>query len=340
MKCRLQKWHSVGLHCLCFIGFKAMAELPITQNRFDSLNRITNISTSYSAQHIRYDAAGNRTSYSSTLAFSVAAVTDQQMGVNDTLSVPIATTGSVRTEQAEWVVRSSNRALVPKSGLEVLDPMTSTPRLRITPVTGAVGSTRITLIANPSGARTIAAATSFVLNVGANRPPLAINDSAQHPPGGGTKIERGKLLANDSDPDHDPISLVSLSATSAHGGQVRFFGPFVAYDPPAGYDGPDFFTYLLLDNHGATDSATVTLKSQPPNQAIPSTVVATEMLPSGNRLVTFIGLPATTYSIQVSLDLLSWTTVGTTTSDSRGRYQFEDADTQNFPARFYRAVFQ
>ena len=97
---------------------------------------------------------------------------------------------------------------------------------------------------------------------------------------------------------------------------------------------------MLADSNGATDLATVTLRSQPVNQTIPITVVATEILPSGHRLVTFIGVPSTTYEIQASTDLVAWVPVGTSTSDFRGRYDFEDFESETYPARFYRAVFR
>lgn len=304
----------------------------------DVLNRVATVVESVNATRtFHYDPSGNRTNSSTTLGFSVSSFANQQVAANATLALPLATAGSLATESAGWTVRSSNHQLVPKSGIQVVGAGTVSPTVEIIPASGEVGTTRITVIASDGD---VAAATSFTLTVGGNRPPLAINDSAQHPPGGGTKIERGKLLANDSDPDHDAITLVTLSATSAHGGLVRFFGPFVAYDPPAGYDGPDFFTYTLMDSNGATDSATVTLKGQPVNQNIPITVVAAEILPSGHRLVTFIGVPDTTYEIQASTDLLSWAPVGTSTSDSRGRYVFEDIEAETYPARFYRAVFQ
>ena len=178
------------------------------------------------------------------------------------------------------------------------------------------------------------------MTVGGNRPPLAINDSAQHPPGGGTKIERKKLLANDSDPDNDPLTLASLSATSAHGGLVRFFGPFVSYDPPPGYDGPDFFNYSILDSHGAAATASVRLISQPSGLAIPSTVVETRVLDNGHRWLAFIGLPDSHYAIEASADLVDWIEVGQATADSRGYFMFEDAEAATYPVRFYLTIFR
>ncbi len=72
----------------------------------------------------------------------------------------------------------------------------------------------------------------------------------------------GGLLANDCDPDNGgPCSSAGLTAsgpsTSAQGGNVTVNadGSF-SYNPPAGYEGPDSFTYTVTDPTGKTDTAT------------------------------------------------------------------------------------
>lgn len=323
----------VAPSCNIFVILAGVANANIEH---DHLSRIATLKEGLNAdQTFIYDPSGNRTKYSATNGFSVSGFANQQVAVDTTLSLPLATTGSFSASAAQWTVRSANRQLVPKSGLQIVGAGTASPSVEITPASGQSGTTHITILASDGN---VAAATSFTLTVGNNRPPLAINDSAQYPPGAGTKIERGKLLANDSDPDHDAIVMASVSTTSAHGGLVGMFGPFVTYTPPPGYDGRDFFTYTITDTHGATDIATVTLRGQPVNQPIPITVVSAELLPSGDRLVTFIGIPQTTYGIQASVDLVNWAPVGMSTSDARGRYQFMDTEAEGFPVRFYRSI--
>ncbi|HEX8076651.1 MAG TPA: Ig-like domain-containing protein, partial [Chthoniobacterales bacterium] len=72
------------------------------------------------------------------------------------------------------------------------------------------------------------------------------------------------VLANDNDPD-DAVNgaatlSASASATSAQGGNVTMSanGSFI-YNPPAGYEGTDTFTYTLTDSEGSTDTATVSI---------------------------------------------------------------------------------
>ena len=74
------------------------------------------------------------------------------------------------------------------------------------------------------------------------------------------------LLANDCDPDNGgPCSSAGLtasapSATSAQGGNVSVNpdGSF-SYNPPAGYEGADSFTYTVTDASGLSDTGVVSL---------------------------------------------------------------------------------
>ncbi|HLL76207.1 MAG TPA: Ig-like domain-containing protein, partial [Pyrinomonadaceae bacterium] len=78
------------------------------------------------------------------------------------------------------------------------------------------------------------------------------------------------LLTNDSDPDGTAIRITAFDAASVRGGNVTVdtsTGAFT-YNPPAGYDGTDEFTYTIKDagpdgtagnSDDATDTATVKL---------------------------------------------------------------------------------
>ncbi|MFN7962486.1 MAG: Ig-like domain-containing protein [Thermoanaerobaculia bacterium] len=72
------------------------------------------------------------------------------------------------------------------------------------------------------------------------------------------------LLANDGDPDGDPISVTAIDATSAQGGTVTLVnastGTFT-YSPPSGFRGVDSFNYTIQDNdaHSVSGQARITL---------------------------------------------------------------------------------
>jgi uncharacterized repeat protein (TIGR01451 family) len=87
-------------------------------------------------------------------------------------------------------------------------------------------------------------------------------------------------------------------------------------------------TDLYLAESTTVNSATVLL---PPVSFLEAT-----NYPSGLQL-TLQGQSGQTYGIQVSTDLVNWTTLSTNTAGPTGTFTFTDTGT-NLPARFYRAV--
>ena len=93
-----------------------------------------------------------------------------------------------------------------------------------------------------------------------NRAPVAVDDAvSQH----ACEVISIPVLANDSDPDGDALSIVAIGATSA-GGSVSDNGDgSVSYTPPQ--DGAvcagagDSFTYTVADSSGAESTATVSV---------------------------------------------------------------------------------
>ena len=70
------------------------------------------------------------------------------------------------------------------------------------------------------------------------------------------------MLANDSDPDNDPLT-VTGTTTPAHGTAVVNANNTITYTPATGYTGPDSFTYSISDGRGGTASATVSITVSP-----------------------------------------------------------------------------
>ncbi|MCG3124292.1 MAG: hypothetical protein GIKADHBN_02749 [Phycisphaerales bacterium] len=93
--------------------------------------------------------------------------------------------------------------------------------------------------------------------------PTANDDSATAIFGEARLID---VLANDFDPNGDPIELISFNATSSHGGTVTLSpgtGPSgrdqLEYNAPPAYVGVDTFTYTITDNVTGNDTATVSV---------------------------------------------------------------------------------
>jgi hypothetical protein len=114
------------------------------------------------------------------------------------------------------------------------------------------------------------AAQTFNINIThANQPPVAGADSFDAV--GNTElavstastqasslVATGSVLANDSDPDGDPIVAAFSSASAGASVTVNPDGTFT-YLPPAGFTGDDTFTYTVSDDHGHTVPGTVTI---------------------------------------------------------------------------------
>jgi VCBS repeat-containing protein len=97
-------------------------------------------------------------------------------------------------------------------------------------------------------------ATIIVAVASVNDPPVAQNDSAAADKDTPVTIS---VLANDSDPDADPLRVESV--TQPANGTLANNGFDLLYTPDEGFTGSDTFTYTVSDGRGSTDTATVTV---------------------------------------------------------------------------------
>ncbi|WP_181918468.1 MULTISPECIES: Ig-like domain-containing protein [unclassified Wenzhouxiangella] len=72
------------------------------------------------------------------------------------------------------------------------------------------------------------------------------------------------VLANDSDADGDPLTLVGV--TQPANGQASVSGDQVIYTPESGFAGSDSFSYTVEDGFGGEASATVSVTVESPNE--------------------------------------------------------------------------
>jgi CshA-type fibril repeat protein len=150
------------------------------------------------------------------------------------------------------------------------------PGLTIDPATGAISGTigrdasqtgggtySVTVTATDPGGLTTSQTFAWTV---ANPAPTAGNDSVTTGEDTPATID---VLGNDNDPDGDPLTVVSASATR---GQVVVNGDgTMTYTPDADYNGPDIITYTISDGNGGTAVATVAVTVTPGNDA-PGTV--------------------------------------------------------------------
>jgi len=122
----------------------------------------------------------------------------------------------------------------------------------------------------------------------ANAPPQAVDDTVITDED--TPVTTGNVLANDTDPDGDILSVSGADSRSAQGGTVVNNGDGTfTYTPPAGFDGSDSFVYTVSDGNGGEDQGTVRITVNavnPPPVAVDDAVTTDEDTPvtTGNVL--------------------------------------------------------
>ncbi|MBW8865087.1 MAG: DUF11 domain-containing protein [Verrucomicrobia bacterium] len=86
-----------------------------------------------------------------------------------------------------------------------------------------------------------------------NRPPLAVNDSGSTAKNVAVTIP---VLVNDSDPDGDALTIISVSPTN---GTANIVGMNVVFTPTGGFTGTATVGYSITDGFGGTNSALITI---------------------------------------------------------------------------------
>jgi len=95
-----------------------------------------------------------------------------------------------------------------------------------------------------------------------NDPPTAANDTAETDEDTPININ---VLANDTDPENDPLDVTQITQLPAHGQAVIEQDNTVTYTPNQDYNGDDQFEYEVTDGNGGFDRAAVSVTIHPVN---------------------------------------------------------------------------
>jgi uncharacterized repeat protein (TIGR01451 family) len=90
-----------------------------------------------------------------------------------------------------------------------------------------------------------------------NRPPVAVTDGIGAAKDTPLTFATSVLLANDSDPNGDSLTVTAVTSPSTRGGTVALSGTSITYTPPAGFVGGDSFNYTISDGHGGSATGLV-----------------------------------------------------------------------------------
>jgi len=181
--------------------------------------------------------------------------------------------------------------------------------------------------------------------VGANQSPVAADDEYRLPEPALLRISTAVLLANDTDPDGDRLSVVALGQASATttptqmGGRASLQAGAIYYSPPAAPFATDQFTYTVSDGLGRQDTALLTIVIDPAAPAPRSIINAPQILPDGSVLLSGSGPVGAVVSIYFTPDVQAsyWTRDSIVTVPTSGLWTATRPGQVGGRPAFYRA---
>jgi len=199
------------------------------------------------------------------------------------------------------------------------------PNLTYTPGPNYSGADSFTFKANDGSADSNVATVSITVTP-ANDPPAAANDSYDATAGVQLSVAAPGVLANDSDPDLDPLT-ASLVSGPANGVLTLNADGSFTYTSNAGFSGADGFTYAARDGVGqATATVTINVAAAPPPPPSTDTVAITKAAYNGRRdqltvEATSTAAPSAVLSVWDITDPAQPRLLGTLTyNNKKGRY--------------------
>jgi large repetitive protein len=184
--------------------------------------------------------------------------------------------------------------------------------LSIDPVTGIISGTidrsasqangglySVTVTASDGRGGTVTATFAWTVT---NPAPTAVDDRATTREDTPVVIA---VLANDRDPDSDPLSVIS--AASPNGTVVINADGTITYTPNANFNGTDTITYIISDGQGGTSTAIVTVTVTPVNDA---PTVTAPFAPQNDVDAALVSLPTAANFTDLDGDTLRFSAAG------------------------------
>lgn len=141
------------------------------------------------------------------------------------------------------------------NGSVVIDGVTGNPIY--TPNAGFTGTDSFSYSISDNRGGTASATVTVTVNPLGNRQPVAASNAVTTAMNTPVSIPVSTLLANDTDPDGDVLTVVSVQSPVQ--GTVSLVGGNVTFTPASNFEGSASFTYTIEDPQGASSTATVTV---------------------------------------------------------------------------------
>ena len=158
------------------------------------------------------------------------------------------------SQPSGWSTRFANNvlSLVPGSS--------ATTTLTVTSSSTALDGFYDIPVSAVNGSYSAKASVTYVINNPVlNGAPVAVDDSASTPASTAVTID---VLANDSDPDGDSLSITSISGVS--GSTVINADNSITFTPVSGFSGTEVFNYSVSDGNGGSAGANVSITVEAP----------------------------------------------------------------------------
>ncbi|MEO9893238.1 malectin domain-containing carbohydrate-binding protein, partial [Aurantibacter sp.] len=187
-----------------------------------------------------------------------------------------------------------------------------------TPPIGTTGSYSIILAAEDVNGLT--ASTSFEISI--SEPPVATDDSYETEQNLAINLE---LLNNDSDPNEQVITIVSVENPLNGLAELNVDGTEVLYTPGLDYIGSDSFSYTIEDETGLQATASVSITINEVNQA-PVAIITTNTIEGPAALyVDFDGSGSTDDNNNIVSYLWDFGDLSGTSTDAVTNYTYNSA---------------
>ncbi|MEO0697590.1 MAG: Ig-like domain-containing protein [Pseudomonadota bacterium] len=193
-----------------------------------------------------------------TVALTITAVNDDPDAVDDlfTVGVDEVLSGDVVANDGDvdGDDLSASPLSGPSNGTLALDPDGS---FTYAPDIGFEGSDSFTYSVSDGNGGIGNATVSVTVSGSGNTPPVAADDTAQTAENAPLVLPASALLANDSDPDEDPLTITDVNNAVNGIASLAPDGSEVTFTPDPGFTGDASFDYEIADGSGGTDTATV-----------------------------------------------------------------------------------